>query len=144
MTYEPTEADFLATEPFVTYGDEGRILSHGRQGRGFVMWLANAGKRVLFNVEGAIDTHYVDLAGEPELKERPELPAFDKTTLQVGEGATLEGLPPCTVSFTGPVTGTEDHPGGDYEIGWTLAGEYRVSFEAFPYRKVEVTFTVES
>jgi hypothetical protein len=144
VTYEPTDEDFRTIEPFVTYGAEGRILTQGRQGRGFVMWLANKGERVLFDTEGDRDTDYVDLTGEPTLKKRPELPAFDKTTLQVGEGATLKGLPACTVRFTGPLSGTEEHPGGDYEIGWTVAGSYRVSFEAFPYRLVEVTFTVES
>lgn len=122
-----------------TYDEVGRITGHKSQGVAFTEAAIERGERLLLGNSGFDyatfkTSRYVDLSGkEPALAERPVLAqTFDRPTLPVRQEATLEDVPACRVTFTGPVSGTHDHPGGDLEVGFTVPGDYLISFEAFP------------
>lgn len=142
MTDEERKTGYEDIQPFIRYDLDGRIIGEGTQGVLFTQDAARKGDFIMPG-EGGRATHYVDLEGDATLK-RPKLKSFSRTTLTVGKTAKLKDLPPCTVTWTGRLTGSEEHPGGDYEIGWTIAGSYTVSIETFPFLATEVAFTVSN
>lgn len=143
MTNEEIKAAFEDIQPFVRFDAQGRIIGEGTQGRRFTELRADAGELIILG-HGARSTHFVDRENDDAIVERPMLGAFSRTQMRAGEGATLDDLPACTVSWTGPISGSEEHPGGPYEIGWTVSGTYTLTIDAWPYQAVEITFTIES
>jgi len=131
------------------YDEDGRIVGHKTQGIAFTEQEIAGGARLLI-VEGDWGdaefrvSRYVDLSGaEPVIRERPEFEGrFDRPILPAGKEAILPGVPACTVTFAGPVSGTHEHGGGDLEIGFTVPGTYTILFEAFPVLPAAITLTV--
>lgn len=162
----PLADDFYIVAPFTCYApipgtQMARITGAGQQPLGGTRVMAESGVNIaaielvpasaasspgsIMNaVHEAMAINYVDLSsGAPVIKPRPVFEgAFDKTTVAVKQEATLPGVPTCTVSFSGPVSGTQDHTDGDLAIGFTMPGTYTISFEAFPYQPVSYTLTV--
>ena len=133
------ERDYLTVKEAVTYDETGRITGYRQQAVGFTQDEQDRGERILFGDAAwqsfpAMSKRFVDLSsGDPVIKDRPVLAqTFDRPTLPVRQEATLENVPACRVTFVGPVSGTHDHPGGDLEVGFTVPGDYLISFEAFP------------
>lgn len=133
------EPDYLTLVQAARYDDTGRITGYVKQAIGFTEKEIADGARLVIadgdwdRVENRL-SHYVDLSGDaPVIKDRPALDqTFDKTSVPAGKEATLKDVPACLVGFAGPVSGTYQHPGGDLDIGFTVPGSYRISFEAFP------------
>lgn len=136
--------------PYVNFNPDGSIRHAGVMAVGFIWAQIDQGALVLIG-EGQFDSQtgeflsWVDwVDGEYQVQPRPPLPrSFDRTTLKVEEEAILVDLPPSDVSFTGPVSGSFRHDGGDLEIGWIVPGEYAVVIRSFPYLTLRVVFTVE-
>jgi hypothetical protein len=133
------EPDYLTLVEAARYDDTGRITGYVKQAIGFTEREIANGARLLIadgdwdQVENRL-SHYVDLSsGDPVIKDRPTLDVgLDKTSVPVGAEATLKAVPACMVAYTGPVNGTYEHPGGTLKIGFSVPGQYRISFEAFP------------
>ncbi|QEE37938.1 MULTISPECIES: hypothetical protein [unclassified Methylobacterium] len=133
------QRDYSTVVEAATYDETGRITGVVKQGIGFTEDALARGERLLlgdagWDPVGFKTTRYVDLSsGDPMIQDRPVLAqTFDRPTLPVRQEATLENVPACRVTFVGPVSGTHDHPGGDLEVGFTVSGDYLISFEAFP------------
>lgn len=141
--------DYLNLVTALAYDEDGRITGHKTQAIGFTEQEIAAGARLLIAEGDWGDTgyragRYVDLSGDaPVIAERPEFEGrFDRPILPAGGETRLPGAPAGTVRFTGPVSGTHEHEGGDLEIGFTVPGTYTISFEAFPALPVALTLTV--
>jgi hypothetical protein len=143
------ERDYFTIAEATLYDETGRITGYKHQGLGFIQDEQERGDRILLGPGGwdratLMSPHYVDVSGdEPVIRDRPAFEGrFDRPILPAGEEATLPGVPSCTVSFAGLVSGTHEHEGGDLEIGFTVSGTYTISFEAFPVLPVALTLTV--
>lgn len=143
------ERDYDTLAEATIYDETGRIIGYKRQAIGFTEEDRELGARILIGAgewdrATLMSSRYVDLSGvEPVLADRPEFEGrFDRPILPAGEEATLPGVPACTVTFAGPVSGTHEHEGGDLKIGFTVPGTYSILFEAFPVLPVALTLTV--
>ncbi|UIN38293.1 hypothetical protein [Methylobacterium oryzae] len=141
--------DYITPAEAVPYDETGRIVGYRFQGVGFTEDEQERGIRILFGDGGwcmqtFTSRRYVDLSGaEPVIQDRPEFEGrFDRPILPAGEEATLPGVPACTITFAGPVSGTHEHEGGDLKIGFTVPGTYAILFEAFPVLPAALTLTV--
>lgn len=128
---------------YVKYDEDGRIVQFGEgMGIGVIQMIRLQGERFLAG-RGQPETHWVDTSGEAAvLVERPSLEIPAALTASVSEAVTLAGLPAGSVVFSGPLSGTHEHPGGDLEIGFTIPGTYRLTLEPFPYRAIGVVLEV--
>lgn len=133
------EPDYFTIRTALLYDEAGKVVGHRTQGIYFTEQEIARGERMLivdraYDDEAVRKRSFVDLSsGDPVIKDRPVLAqTFDRPTLPVRQEATLENVPACRVTFVGPVSGTHDHPGGDLEVGFTVPGDYLISFEAFP------------
>lgn len=128
--------------PYVSYEENGRIKGGGRMGFGIIQMLRIQGQRLAVGF-GETATHWIDVeTGSVEIVERPVLDVPAELTAAAMEEAVIPDLPPCTVSFDGPQTGSQVHEGGDLAIGFVVPGTYRLSAEPFPYRAFALTMTV--
>ena len=76
---------------------------------------------------------------------QPLAKTFDKTTVVVGgeDRATMAEVPAGTlVRVRGPITADATHEGGDLALGFTVAGTYEVTLEAFPAAATKFTLEV--
>lgn len=138
--------EFFDVRKFVRYDENGRIVETGQQGVAFILAEKIQGTRIIEgDGVGKEDTHYVDDAdGAPTLTERPTLTEVP-TTLKVKPGveAVIPGLPPCKLSFTGPLKGEQHHGTlGDALIGFRVPGTYRITAEPWPYRPISIELKV--
>lgn len=146
---DPTTAlppEFFDVRKFVRYDENGRIIGTGQQGIAFIQGEKIQGGRIIEgDGEGRETTHWVDDAdGVPTLKERPVLTEVP-TTLKVKPGveAVIPGLPPCKLSFTGPLKGEQHHGTLGYAlIGFRVPGTYRITAEPWPYRLITIELKV--
>lgn len=93
-------------------------------------------------IEGDFD-EAVSYLVDGQMADRPESEATCDRTDITADGhdiATISGLPvPCSVWITGPVMATADVDEGAIEFSASVPGEYRITVEAFPVRRYEVT-----
>lgn len=143
------ERDYDTLAEATIYNKAGRITGYKHQAIGFTEDDRARGARILVGAGDwdratMMSPLYVDLSrAEPVIADRPVFEGrFDRPILPAGEEATLPGVPACTVTFAGPVSGTHEHEGGDLEIGFTVPGTYAISFEAFPAMPVALTLTI--
>lgn len=142
----------LTLTGFVHYDAAGQVISRGNAAQVVVDAFKAQGQSILtvpvisITAEASAirEDDYVDLSGAaPALKARPTWPtALSPASVAPGVEATIPGLPACTVTFSGPVNGTQDHPGGDFAIGFRMPGTYQISFEVFPYMPITLPLTV--
>jgi hypothetical protein len=144
------EQDYvLDSRPFLRFDPDGRIRSHGVQAIGYIRDEQKENPFVIegdagFDSQSGVYRNHVVPDGEGwVIAPRPAAPSFDRTTMKVGEGASIPDLTPCRVSWTGPISGSEQHIGGDYELGWLVPGTYQVRFDPFPALPTVVTFVIE-
>lgn len=137
--------------PYVRFSLSGEIYGGGMQAVGFTQMRQERDEALILEGDGDydIDTrlyrNYVDKTetGVWVLKPRPVLEAeFDRLVLAAYEEARIEDLPEARVAFTGPTSGTVEHPGGLFEIGWTVPGRYRVTINCRPHLPAVYEFTV--
>lgn len=142
---------FIVQMKAAEFDRTGRIIGEVEQGMAYTTMLIDAGELWLFG-DGRYDRLkgfsplYVDVTAQaPAFKERPVLErAFSPASVKVDQEATMPDVGACTVTYTGPVSGSFEHPGGELSFGSTVPGDYTITFEAFPAMPFTTTITVEA
>jgi hypothetical protein len=141
----------LLLQPYVRYEPgTGKVIGAGNQGVWFTRQAFDKGEKVLL-VDNEITTlydldKYVDLSGSlPQFVARPRLNLRpDTLTPKPGQEVSIDGVPACTVTFTGPSKGSQTHDGkGPMKIGWMLPGTYVLSFDPWPFMSATLTIKVQ-
>jgi hypothetical protein len=128
---------------FTKYAENGRVLEVGMMAFGALQHLRLMGQPYLHDLQLDHATQWVEVVdGVPAAQTRPALGLPESLQAGVYEEAVLPGLPACTLAFSGPVAGSQEHPGGDAEVGFAVPGTYTLTGEPFPYLPFAVTLTV--
>lgn len=143
------ERDYHTVAEATLYDETGRITGYKNQGVGFTQDEQDRGERILLGSGGwdrgtQMSTQYVrvDLK-TPKLADRPVLAGVpENASVPASTEVSIPRVPACTVTFSGPVSGTHEHPGGTLKIGFTVPGIYRIAFEAFPNLPCSFDMTV--